>query len=212
MTTWAVPWESRRSVSVETHIRFSHSLGCFTTITTVTFAPSILVGHLQGRLILRCSDNLVILTTLAILWGNRGVVSVDTPINDTPTALAVSPSSSPPPLHPPSLVVFFRDLWFSWGSLPYVRKLFGRRLSDSLTNLIGRGTAMVFRLMAIVSLDNYIMMKDRWTMAEVRWSDRWTMARRYNAGTMIQAGEPWQRYNDCIQWTNLVWWLAYVAR
>ena len=39
----------------------------------------------------------------------RGGVSADTPINDTPTALAVSSSSPLSPLHSPSLVVPFRN-------------------------------------------------------------------------------------------------------
>mgnify|MGYP007020013473 CR=1 FL=1 len=167
----------------------------------------------KGRLILRLCSATWWFWLLELYCERVNVPCPQRLTFDSPTALAVSPSSPPSPLHPPSLVVFFRDLWFSWGSLPYVRKLFGRRLSDSLTNLIGRGAAMVFRLMAIVSLDNYIMtvnhgggtmirqVKNHGDGVQCGYNDpgRWTMETGEPRGTMTR-------------WTNLVWWLAYVAR
>ena len=147
LITWAVLWDSRRARSTERLIiDTSISIGCF-IIITVTFAPSILGGHLRRLeiviyvrlgLILRCSDNLVILTTWAVLWAcRRATRSAERLINDTPTALAVSPSSPPPPLHPPSLVVFFRDSWFLWGSLPsFASFILGGHLQDGYNGRI----------------------------------------------------------------------------
>ena len=125
ITWWAVLWDSQRARSTERLIiNTSHSIGCF-IIITVTFAPSILGGHLRRLeiviyvrlgLILRCSDNLVILTTWAVLWACWGSArSAERLINDTPTALAVSSSSLSPPLHHPSLVVVFGGDW-SWDA------------------------------------------------------------------------------------------------